>query len=43
MSLGTAKPALYITGTGADFKIAALSNTGRRMLGYLSGKRKKTF
>ncbi len=43
MSLGTAKPALYITGTGADFAIKALSNTGRRMLGYLSGKRRKLF
>src|SRR4030042_1403802 len=43
MSLGTTKPALYITGTGADFKIAALSNTGRRMIGYLSGKKKKIF
>lgn len=43
MSLGTAKPALYVTGTGADFKIAALSNTGRRILGYLAGKKKKIF
>jgi len=43
MSLGTAKPALYITGTGADFTIKALSNTGRRMIGYLSGKKKKIF
>ncbi|MDD5063898.1 MAG: anthranilate synthase component 1 [Phycisphaerae bacterium] len=43
MSFGTAKPALYITGTGADFTIKALSNTGRRMLGYLAGKRKKIF
>jgi anthranilate synthase component 1 len=36
LSFGTAKPALYLTGTGADFTIKALSNTGRRMLDYLS-------
>jgi anthranilate synthase component 1 len=43
LSFGTAKPGLYITGTGADFTIKALSNTGRRMIGYLSSKRKKSF
>ncbi|MBN1392495.1 MAG: anthranilate synthase component 1, partial [Sedimentisphaerales bacterium] len=43
MSFGTAKPAIYITGTGADFTIKALSNTGRRMIGYLAAKRKKIF
>src|SRR4030042_1858806 len=43
MSFGTAKPSLYITGTGADFAIKALSNTGRRMIRYLSSKRKKIF
>src|SRR4030042_1032787 len=43
LSFGTAKPALYITGPGADFAIKALSNTGRRMIRYLSSKRKKIF
>jgi len=43
LSFGTARPGLYITGTGADFTIKALSNTGRRMIGYLSSKRKKSF
>ena len=36
LSFGTAKPALYLTGTGADFSIRALSRTGRRMIQYLS-------
>ena len=36
LSFGTAKPALYLTGTGADFTIKALSRTGRRMIEYLS-------
>jgi anthranilate synthase component 1 len=36
LSFGTAKPALYLTGTGADFTIKALSNTGRRIIDYLS-------
>jgi len=36
LSFGTAKPALYLTGTGADFSIRALSRTGRRMIKYLS-------
>jgi anthranilate synthase component 1 len=34
-SFGTAKPALYLTGTGADFKIKALNKTGRRIIEYL--------
>ncbi len=38
LSFGTSKPALYITGTGADFTIKALSRTGRRMIEYLSTK-----
>ncbi|MBL7153953.1 MAG: anthranilate synthase component 1 [Phycisphaerae bacterium] len=38
LSFGTAKPALYITGTGPDFAINALSNTGRRMLTYLAAE-----
>jgi len=41
LSFGTAKPALYLTGTGADFTIKALSNTGRRILAYLSEHREK--
>jgi len=36
LSFGTAKPALYLTGTGADFTIKALRNTGRRIIDYLS-------
>ncbi|HUV65236.1 MAG TPA: anthranilate synthase component 1 [Sedimentisphaerales bacterium] len=36
LSFGTAKPALYLTGTGADFTIKALSKTGKRMIEYLS-------
>jgi anthranilate synthase component 1 len=36
LTFGTAKPALYLTGTANDFTIRALSNTGRRMLNYLS-------
>jgi len=43
LSFGTARPALYLTGTGADFTIKALSNTGRRIIEYLSTKRKKRF
>jgi len=36
LSFGTARPALYLTGTGADFTVKALSKPGRRMLGYLA-------
>ncbi len=36
LSFGTARPALYLTGTGADFRIKALSKTGKRMLSYLA-------
>lgn len=43
LSFGTAKPALYVTGTGADFTIKALSHTGRRMLGYLATQAEKRF
>jgi anthranilate synthase component 1 len=38
LSFGTAKPALYLTGTGADFAIKALGRTGRRMIEYLSAQ-----
>ncbi|MHC4603709.1 MAG: hypothetical protein ACYS6W_10315, partial [Planctomycetota bacterium] len=41
LSFGTARPALYLTGTGADFTIKALSNTGKRILDYLSTKKKR--
>ena len=41
LSFGTAVPALYLTGTGADFAIKALSNTGRRILNYLSSKKER--
>ncbi len=43
LSFGTATPALYLAGTGAQFTIKALSNTGRRMLQYLSGPAKGRF
>jgi len=36
LSFGTTKPALYLTGTGCEFTIRALSKTGRRMIEYLS-------
>jgi len=41
LSFGTTKPALYLTGTGADFTIKALNNAGRRMLKYLSTKKER--
>jgi len=41
LSFGTAKPALYLTGTGVEFTIKALSNTGKRILDYLSTKKKR--
>jgi anthranilate synthase component 1 len=43
ISFGTAKPALYLAGTGFDFKIQALSKTGRRILGYLTEKGQERF
>jgi len=43
LSFGTARPALYLTGTGADFTIKALSNTGRRMIAYLSANSEQRF
>jgi anthranilate synthase component 1 len=36
LSFGTARPALYLTGSGPDFTIKALNGTGRRMLAYLA-------
>jgi len=43
LTFGTARPALYLTGTGKDFSIQALSGTGRRMLGYLADKERFSF
>jgi anthranilate synthase component 1 len=40
-SFGTAKPALYLTGTGAKFTIKALSKTGQRMIEYLSAQKSR--
>jgi anthranilate synthase component 1 len=37
LSFGTARPALYLTGTGSQFEIKALNKTGRRMISYLTG------
>jgi anthranilate synthase component 1 len=36
LSFGTSKPALYLTGTGREFEIKALSKTGKRMISYLT-------
>jgi len=41
LSFGTARPALYLTGTGADFAIKALSRTGGRILDYLSTRKER--
>jgi anthranilate synthase component 1 len=43
LSFGTARPALYLTGTGSEFSIRALSKPGRRMIAYLSADGKKRF
>ncbi len=43
LSFGTARPGLYLTGTGNEFTINALSNTGRRIIEYLSTQVKKRF
>jgi anthranilate synthase component 1 len=43
LSFGTARPALYLTGTGSEFTIKALSKTGRRMIEYLTADGKKRF
>ena len=43
LSFGTARPALYLTGTGAEFTIKALSRTGRRIIEYLSTTAKQRF
>ncbi len=41
LSFGTAKPALYLTGTAADFTIRALSSTGKRILKYLASLKER--
>jgi len=41
LSFGTARPALYLTGTGVEFTIKALSKTGRRMIEYLSTEKSR--
>jgi anthranilate synthase component I len=41
LSFGTARPALYITGTGSDFTIKALTRTGKRMLAYLASDKQR--
>ncbi|HEC03388.1 MAG TPA: hypothetical protein ENI81_07610, partial [Phycisphaerales bacterium] len=43
LSFGTARPALYLTGTGSQFSIIALSKTGRRIIEYLGRRRKERF
>jgi len=41
LSFGTARPALYLTGTGSDFSIKALSKPGKRMIKYLACDEKR--
>jgi anthranilate synthase component 1 len=41
LSFGTARPALYLTGMGNEFTIKALNKTGRRIIEYLSTKKKR--
>jgi anthranilate synthase component 1 len=41
LSFGTARPALYLAGTGRDFTIKALSRTGRRMIDFLSADKSR--
>jgi anthranilate synthase component 1 len=41
LSFGTARPSLYLAGTGADFTIKALSRTGKRMLDFLSADKER--
>lgn len=36
LSFCTARPALYLTGTGVEFTVKALSKPGKRMLSYLA-------
>jgi len=41
LSFGTARPALYLTGTANRFVIKALSNTGKRIIKYLTTQKKR--
>jgi anthranilate synthase component 1 len=41
LTFGTARPALYLTGTGNQFRVEALTATGRRMLKFLAGRREQ--
>ncbi len=41
LSFGTARPALYLTGTGSDFSIKALTKPGKRMIKYLACDEKR--
>lgn len=41
LTFGTANPALYLSGTGNYFSIESLSNTGKRMIAYLSENRQR--
>lgn len=36
LTFGTARPALYVTGTGIEFVVKALTNVGKRMIGFLA-------
>jgi anthranilate synthase component 1 len=36
LSFGTSRPALYLTGTGREFEIRALTKTGKRMITFLT-------
>lgn len=41
LTFGTADPALYLTGTAADFSIKALSSAGIRMIAFLSADKSR--
>ncbi len=41
LSFGTARPALYLTGTASDFSIKALTKPGKRMIKYLVADEKR--
>ncbi len=41
LTFGTANPALHLTGTANTFVLESLSNTGKRMIGYLTQHRER--
>jgi anthranilate synthase component 1 len=41
LSFGTARPALYLTGSGNNFTIQALSKPGKRMIKYLAEQKQR--